>query len=107
MVLNLFFVAMLLCNTGNTNKMLVRVYTEDYRNLSKIQLKSLDIAGRRYGEYFDIVIPGKDYSEVVVSGLNNEIISTDMEQLKEKFRGQYHSYDEVTQILRNFVSSTM
>ena len=102
---NILFTVMFLFNIGNTDKMLVRVYTDDYRDLSKIELKSLDIAGRRYQEYYDLVVSSEEYSYVLASGLNSEIVANDFELLKEEFRGSYHSYDEVTQILRNFVSS--
>jgi len=95
----------LFLNVANDDKMLVRVYTDDYQDLSRIQLKSLDIAGRKYQEYFDLVVSGEEYSYVLASGLNTEILANDFELLKEEARGQYHSYSEVTQILRNYVSS--
>ncbi|MCK4583881.1 hypothetical protein KAU13_00520, partial [candidate division WOR-3 bacterium] len=105
MLNSIIFSLIFIFNMGNSDKMLVRVYTDDYRNLSKIELKSLDIAGNRYQEYFDLVVSPEEYSYVLSSGLSCEIISHDMKLLKEEFQGQYHSYDEVTTILRNFVSS--
>ncbi len=93
------------CSIGNSNRMLVRVYTSDYRDLSRIELKTLDIAGRRYQEYFDIVVSPEEYASVISSGLQSEVIAQDMDLLKEQFRGQYHSYNEVVQILRNFVTN--
>ncbi len=105
MLNSIIFSLIFIFNMGNSDKMLVRVYTDDYRNLSKIELKSLDIAGNRYQEYFDLVVSPEEYSYVLSSGLSCEIISHNMKLLKEEFRGQYHSYDEVTTILRNFVSS--
>jgi hypothetical protein len=68
-------------------------------------LKSIDIAGRKYSEYFDIVVTPEEYSKIIVSGLRSEIISDDIVKLKEEYRANYHSYDEVTGILRNLVSN--
>lgn len=95
----------LLCSLSTQPEMLVRVYTPEYADLSRIELKTLDIAGRRYQEYYDIVIAPRDYGAVVASGLSHEVIANDLEALKEQYRGQYHSYSEVVQILRDFVTT--
>ena len=92
-------------NLYASNKMLVRIHTDDYRNLKSIDLKSIDIAGRKYNEYFDIVVTAEEYSKIIVSGLRSEIISEDIVKLKEEYRANYHSYDEVTGILRNLAST--
>ena len=105
MISNILFSLLFIFNMGSADRMLVRVYTDDYRDLGRIGLKSLDIAGRKYGEYYDIVMSPKDYSNLVNSGLETEVITSSVEALKGQYRGQYHSYDEVTQILRNYVSS--
>ncbi len=105
MINSVLFTFIYLLSIGNTDKMVVRVYADDYNNLSRIELKSLDIAGRRYQEYFDLVVSPDEYGFVLSSGLRSEIITDNLDLLKDEFRGQYHSYDEVTQILRNFVSS--
>jgi carboxypeptidase T len=95
----------LLDSLSGSRQMLVRIYTPEYQDLQRIDLKSLDIAGRRFEEYYDIVIDPRDYGAVVSSGLSHEVVSTDLEALKEQCRGQYHSYTEVVQILRDFVTS--
>lgn len=101
MIISLFLFGSL----ATSPQMLVRIYTPEYGDLQGIGLKTIDIAGRRYEEYYDIVIEPSDYGSVVSSGLSHEIISDDLEALKEQYRGQYHSYTEVVQILRNFATT--
>jgi murein tripeptide amidase MpaA len=96
---------MIFFQLNNNQQMLVRVYTDDYRDLKRIELKSLDIAGRRYQEYFDIVVSPEEYRYILSSGLNNEIIEVDLELAKDRVRGQYHSYTEVRNILEGYASS--
>ncbi|MCK4421295.1 immune inhibitor A [candidate division WOR-3 bacterium] len=84
--------------------MLVRVYTDDCNDLRQIKLKSLDVAGKRYQEYFDLVVSPDEYSSILSSGLRSEVVTEDIGLLKEEFLGQYHSYDEVTDILRDYVT---
>ncbi len=89
----------------NQRQMLVRVYVEDYSLLKLIDDKSLDIAGRKYGEYWDIVVTPQDFGSVVSSGLPYEVVAENIEDLKDQVRGQYHSYDEVVTIMRNYAST--
>ena len=105
MINNMMLLLFLLFSEGNGYEMLVRVYTDDYHKLSQIELKSLDIAGRKYQEYFDIVVTPFEYNCVLSSGLRSEIITDNLGAFKEEFRGEYHSYNEVTSILRNYVDS--
>ena len=105
MVSSIFISCILLFNMGNTREMLVRVYTDDYRDLKQIELKFLDIAGGRYQEYFDLVVNPEEYTYVLSSGLNCEIIEVDLELVKEGVRGQYHSYTEIRNILAGYAAS--
>jgi carboxypeptidase T len=105
MIGNILFTVMFVFSMGNSREMLVRIYIDDYKDLSKIQLKSLDIAGRKYEEYFDIVVTPDEYSYVLASGMDCEVIAHNLEMLKEEVRGEYHSYDETTQILRDYVTN--
>jgi carboxypeptidase T len=105
MINSILFSLFLIGSLSGSQQMLVRVYTGQYEDLNRIELKTLDIAGRSYEEYYDLVIAPQDYGAVVASGLSNEVISNDIDALKEQYRGSYHSYSEVVQILRNFVSN--
>jgi len=90
---------------GNNTEMLVRVYTSDYEDLNQIDLRNLDIAGRSYDEYFDLVVTHEEYQYVLNSGLEFEVISDNLNLLKEEFKGNYHSYDQTNTILRNYAST--
>jgi hypothetical protein len=84
----------------------VRVYCGQNRDLTRIEPKvNLDIAGARSGEWFDIVADRTTMDRIIVSGLPYEIQIYDLEYQKNQVRGQYHSYDQLTTIMRNWAST--
>ncbi len=101
-ILSIFF---LFNYSSTSNEMLVRVYVPEYSYLQQINLRSLDIAGRSYNEYFDLVVTEEEYNAVISSGLKYEVIADDFELLKEEFKGIYHSYSETNTILRNYANT--
>lgn len=105
MFYKIMFLLLISISSMGSQKMIVRVYTEDYSSLEKIKLKSLDIAGRKYNEYYDIVVTPEEYEQILSSGMNHKIVTEDIEKLKEQYRRTYHSYSEATGILRNYASN--
>lgn len=92
-------------NQIQERQMLVRIFVDDYSILRSIDEKGLDIAGREYGEYWDIVVTPQKFNSVIASGLPYEIVSENIEDLKDQVRGQYHSYDQVVTLMRNYAST--
>jgi hypothetical protein len=83
--------------------MVVRVYAPSWQDLNKIHESSLDIAGVRRGEWFDIVADHKLLNKIIASSLSYEIIIYDLTQIKEEVRADYLSYYEVNDSLRQLV----
>jgi carboxypeptidase T len=91
-------------------EMIVRVYVNNYQELhSRIPFKgtNIEIAGTEPGSWYELIVTPEDYPIVLGSGLNSEIIIEDLAESKEQalIDGQYHSYDEINQILRDMVTN--
>uniref|UniRef100_A0A7C6A9N4 carboxypeptidase T n=1 Tax=candidate division WOR-3 bacterium TaxID=2052148 RepID=A0A7C6A9N4_UNCW3 len=101
----------LLCLSVSLGKeMIVRVYVKNYQELkSKIPFKgtNIEIAGAQLGNWYDLIVLPEDYPLVLGSGLKSEIIIEDLAKTKEQAlsEGQYHSYDEINQILRDMATN--
>ncbi|MEO0113884.1 MAG: M14 family zinc carboxypeptidase [candidate division WOR-3 bacterium] len=100
-----------LLSISNTfgKEMVVRIYAKNYQELKdRIQFKgtNIEIAGARPNEWYDLIVTSEDYPLVQNCGLKSEIILEDLAQAKEQAlaEGQYHSYDEINQILRNMAT---
>jgi len=86
--------------------MLVRVYVDSYKELSPMNLKTIDYAGARPGEYYDIILTEMEYySNLVPTALPNEIIHRDLDYAAEKARGSYHSYTEMKNLLKGMAQN--
>ncbi len=82
-------------------EMVVRVYVDNWQDLGKIEIRGLDVASGRPNQYYDLVVSSDEYGAVIASGLRSEVLVEDVEAEKVDYKGQYHSYDEVIQILRD------
>ncbi|OQX55328.1 MAG: hypothetical protein B5M53_04420, partial [Candidatus Cloacimonas sp. 4484_209] len=86
--------------------MLVRVYVPSYKDLLPIKHKALRYAGVRPGEYYDLILTEQEYySDLVPSGLPNDVILYDLDNAPEATRGSYHSYAEMKTIMQNMASN--
>jgi hypothetical protein len=86
--------------------LLVRVYAPRWKDLTKISPKyDLDIASAKAGEWYDIVADRQTMDRIIASGLPYEVRIYDMEAEKEKVRGQYYTYDEYTQLMRQMAQN--
>jgi len=85
---------------GVAQDMIVRVYVNSWNELQKIDLKSLDIAAGRYGEWYDLAVDHASFGKVVASGLPYEVTVYSLEYEKEQVRGSYLSYAEINDSLR-------
>ena len=91
----------LLSILGAAQDMIVRVYASTWRDLRKIDEKSLDIAAGRHGEWYDLVADDNTMNKVIASGLPYEMRVYSMEYEKDQVRGYYLSYAEINDSLRN------
>ncbi len=95
-VIMLMFSSML-----SAREMLVRVYVDAYFDLEPLGLKTVNPAGARPGEYYDLILTEQEYySNLIASGLPHEVIHEDIALTEFLTRGQYHSYSEVVTLLR-------
>ena len=88
---------------GFSQDMIVRVYTRSWQDLTRISKKPLDIAAGRFGEWYDLVVDQYGLDQVIASGLTYEVTIYSLEYEKDKYRGSYCSYDEMTDSLGNMV----
>lgn len=79
-------------------KLLVRVYTDDLTRANSL-FKSLDIAGFKRGEWFDLVTTGEGLSKLRSLGWRTEVILPDIEEYTHQVKGEYHTYDQVVDSL--------
>jgi carboxypeptidase T len=101
LILFFVFVSML-----SAREMLVRVFVDSYFDLKPLDLKTVNPAGARPGEYYDLILTEQEYySKLVVSGLPHEVIYEDLALAEFLSRGQYHSYAEVVTLLRNMAQN--
>ncbi|MGB3480240.1 MAG: M14 family zinc carboxypeptidase [bacterium] len=91
---------------GFTQDMVVRVYVSSWSDLARISPKyNLDVAAGRYSEWYDLVVDQRGLEQVKASGLPYEITIYSLEFEKNKYRGSYCSYDEMTDSLRGMAAS--
>jgi len=84
----------------------VRVYCGQMNDLTRISPKiNLDIAAARAGEWYDIVADRAVMDRIIASGLPYEVRIFDLEYQKDLVRGMYHSYAQITAILRNMAAA--
>jgi len=98
----LFILSLVFTSLVLGKDMLVRVYVDSYTELIPLKSKTIRYAGARPDEYYDIILTEREYySDLIPSGLPNEIIYPDLEYAEMVARGSYHSYAEVRQLLKN------
>ncbi len=85
--------------------MIVRVYAPAWHELEKIPGKSLEIAAGHYGEWYDLIVDRDGLDRVIASGLPYEVTVYSLELEKEKVRGSYLSYAQITDSLRRFAQN--
>ena len=91
-----FTINLLICQD-----MVVRVYVPTWQELQKIPGKPMEIAAGRYGEWYDLVVDREGLDRVIASGLPYEVTIYSLELEKEKVRGNYLSYTQITDSLRH------
>jgi hypothetical protein len=100
----------LLLGSATAGQMMVRVGAHDYWELySHITLKgtSIEIAGAKPGQSYDLLLDRSDFGAVQASGLPVTVIHDDMDALwgEATQLGMYRSYDSMKVILRNLAST--
>ncbi len=81
--------------------MVVRLYVPSWQDLQRIPGKPLEIAAGRYGEWYDLVVDREGLDRVIASGLPYEVTIYSLELEKEKVRGNYLNYAQITDSLRH------
>ncbi len=109
-LVTVFLGAVLCAGVAQARQMIVRVQVPDYQTLYQhIQFKgtSIEIAGARPGEYYDLLLDEEDLGRVVASGLKSEVVVEDLEQEKLTAAGFgfYCSYDSLVSIMRNWAAT--
>ena len=102
--------AVLVTGTAVAGPMMVRVAARDYPELrSHITFKgtSIEIAGARPGQSYDLLLDRSDFGAVEACGLPVTVICDDLDTRRgEATRlGMYRTYDDMKVILRDFAST--
>jgi len=97
----------LLLGSANAGQMLVRVEARDYQELSSRVLfkgTSIDIAGAKLGQSYDLLLDRADLPVVQASGLAYDVVYEDWDAYKREHEldAFYCSYDSLTHIMRNW-----
>ncbi len=100
----------LLVGSAAAGPMLVRVAAHSYPELySHITFKgtSIDIAGAKLGESYDLLLDRADFGLVQASGLPVTILCADMDTRNGEYvqDGSYQSYDELKVVMRNWAAT--
>jgi hypothetical protein len=100
----------LLVGSVTAGQMLVRVNARDYQELySHITFKgtSIEIAGAKPGQSYDLLFDRSDFGTVQASGLAVTVIHDDFETVKGEAGqdGQYRSFDEMKVIFRGLATT--
>lgn len=108
--ISILLIGLFSASYATEKQMIVRVYVDNYQELSRhIRFKgtNIEIAGVEPGSWYELIVTPEDYPIVLGSGLNSEIIIEDLAKTKEQalIDGQYHSYDEINQILRDMATN--
>jgi hypothetical protein len=101
--------ALLLVGSAAAGPMLVRVGAHDYWELySHITLEgtSIEIAGAKPGQSYDLLLDRADFGAVQASGLPVTVIHDDIDALKLEAvqLGSYHSYDQLLAMMRGWAT---
>jgi len=93
-----------------SSEKVIRVYAPSWKellvSLRPVFGKNLpEVISGEKNVYYDFLISDNEYSKIKLTGLKTEIIVEDVNKLRELYRGQYHSYNEVVNILRNLANS--
>jgi len=100
----------LLVGSATAGPMLVRVGAHDYPELySHITFKgtSIDIAGAKPGESYDLLLDRADFGAVEACGLPVTVICDDLDTRRGEAAklGMYRSFDDMKVIIRNLAST--
>jgi hypothetical protein len=105
----LLLLVLLFIGSASAGQMLVRVGAHDYGELrSHITLKgtSIEIAGAKPGQSYDLLLDRSDFGLVQASGLPVIVVHDDMDALRLEAGqlGSYHSYDQLLTMMRGWAS---
>jgi carboxypeptidase T len=97
----------LLLGSATAGPMLVRVNARDYQELhSHVTFKgtSIEIAGAKPGQSYDLLLDRSDFGAVQASGLTVTVIHDDIETMRGEAAqdGSYHSYDQLVTMMRGW-----
>ncbi len=102
----IFLVLLIIIGFSLGQDMIVRVYAPSWDDLKKISPKhSLDIAGGRAGEWYDIVVDREAMDKIIVSGFTYEVVVYSLAEQKDAVRADYLSYTETNDSLRQFAQN--
>jgi len=106
-----FFFVLLGSNLMGSTLSIVRVYVQNYKELEERVLKYFqkgefpEITGVRPKEWYDLLVDEKGLQKINSLNIKYEIIIQDLENEKKKVKDSYHSYEQITTLLRNYALS--
>jgi carboxypeptidase T len=100
----------LFVGSATAGPMLVRVNARDYQELySHITFKgtSIEIAGAKPGQTYDLLLDRSDFGAVQASGLTVTVVHDDIETMRGEAAqdGSYHSYDQLVTMMRGWATT--
>jgi carboxypeptidase T len=109
-VATLLLSVVLLLGSVSAGPMLVRVDARDYQELySHVTFKgtSIEIAGAKPGQSYDLLLDRADYGSLQASGLTVTVIHDDIETMRGEAAqdGSYHNYDALVTMMRGWAST--
>ncbi|MEO0233102.1 MAG: M14 family metallopeptidase, partial [candidate division WOR-3 bacterium] len=93
-----------------SSEKIIRIYLPTWndviQSLTPVFGKKLpEVVAGRPNEWYDFIVYDEDIAKIRTLNIPFEIIVDDLEKMKELVRGQYHSYDQIKQILHQMQSS--
>jgi len=85
-------------------KSLVRVYVKTVDEMRRMP-RALDVAGRRYGEWIDVVVTPEKLREIQSTGLPTEIVLEDVDAYSRSVKGAYRTFPQLVSDLQDIAAS--
>jgi len=85
-------------------KSLVRIYVKSAEEMRRLP-RALDVAGRRYGEWIDVVAAPEKLDQIQSSGLPTRIIHHDVETYSNSVKGSYRTFPQMVSDLQSIAAT--
>jgi hypothetical protein len=86
------------------SKSLVRIYVTSAEEMKRLP-RALDVAGRKYGEWVDVVATPEKLTQIQSSGLPIKIIHDDVEAYSNSVKGSYRTFPQMVSDLQSIAAT--